>query len=87
MTIEAALVVNSAGLQAPAIARRFSGLPLQFVPANHFSKGNYYALMGRSPFSRLIYPVPVPGGARCACHTGSCGPDPFRSGCRSDRGY
>ena len=26
------------------------------------AKGNYFTLSGRSPFSRLIYPVPVPGG-------------------------
>lgn len=62
MTLEASLVVNCAGLNAPVIARRFSGLPPDRVPANHYSKGNYYSLSGRSPFSRLIYPVPVPGG-------------------------
>jgi L-2-hydroxyglutarate oxidase LhgO len=62
MRLEAAQVINCAGLNAPAIARKFSGLPAAQVPPNHFSKGNYYSLTGRSPFSRLIYPVPVPGG-------------------------
>jgi L-2-hydroxyglutarate oxidase LhgO len=62
MEIDAASVINCAGLNAPLIARKFSGLPPQAVPANHYSKGNYYSLAGRSPFSRLIYPVPVPGG-------------------------
>ena len=62
MTLEAAVVINCAGLNAPAIARKFAGLPQTQIPANHFSKGNYYSLTGRSPFSRLIYPVPVPGG-------------------------
>ena len=28
----------------------------------YYAKGNYFTLAGRSPFSRLIYPVPVPGG-------------------------
>ena len=28
----------------------------------YYAKGNYFTLSGRSPFSRLIYPVPVPGG-------------------------
>ena len=28
----------------------------------YYAKGNYFTLTGRSPFSRLIYPVPVPGG-------------------------
>ncbi|CAM5191378.1 L-2-hydroxyglutarate oxidase LhgO OS=Castellaniella defragrans OX=75697 GN=HNR28_003360 PE=3 SV=1 [Castellaniella defragrans] len=27
-----------------------------------YAKGNYYALSGRAPFSRLIYPIPEPGG-------------------------
>jgi len=32
------------------------------VPTAYYAKGNYFTLAGRSPFSRLIYPVPVPGG-------------------------
>ena len=32
------------------------------MPRAWFAKGNYYALAGRSPFTRLIYPVPEPGG-------------------------
>jgi L-2-hydroxyglutarate oxidase LhgO len=32
------------------------------VPKAYYAKGNYFTLSGRSPFSRLIYPVPVPGG-------------------------
>ena len=62
MRLEAQRLINCAGLNAPAIARKFSGLPPSAVPANHFTKGNYYALTGRAPFSRLVYPVPVPGG-------------------------
>ena len=27
-----------------------------------FTKGNYFRLQGAAPFSRLIYPVPEPGG-------------------------
>jgi L-2-hydroxyglutarate oxidase LhgO len=56
-------VVNAAGLGAPALARRFEGLPSpQRVPTEYFAKGNYFTLSGRAPFSRLIYPVPEPGG-------------------------
>ena len=55
-------VVNAAGLQAPDLARRFDGLPPQHVPQAWYAKGNYFSLSGRSPFSRLIYPVPQPGG-------------------------
>ena len=32
------------------------------MPKPYYAKGNYFTLSGRSPFSRLIYPVPVPGG-------------------------
>jgi L-2-hydroxyglutarate oxidase LhgO len=55
-------VVNAAGLGAPALARRFEGLPASAVPAARFAKGNYFTLAGRAPFSRLIYPVPEAAG-------------------------
>ncbi|VTU29998.1 NAD(P)/FAD-dependent oxidoreductase [Variovorax sp. RA8] len=55
-------VVNAAGLGAPALARRFEGLPASTVPVAHFAKGNYFTLAGRAPFSRLIYPVPEAAG-------------------------
>jgi L-2-hydroxyglutarate oxidase LhgO len=53
------LLVNAASLHACALARRFEGLDAGFVPREWFAKGNYYALAGRSPFSRLIYPAPA----------------------------
>jgi L-2-hydroxyglutarate oxidase LhgO len=49
-------------LQAPDLARRLAGMPAERVPVAYYAKGNYFTLTGRSPFSRLIYPVPVPGG-------------------------
>ncbi len=55
-------VVNAAGLHAPALAARTRGLDLRHVPQARFAKGNYFTLSGRAPFSRLIYPVPEPGG-------------------------
>jgi L-2-hydroxyglutarate oxidase LhgO len=55
-------VVNAAGLGAPALARRFEGLPSSAVPKEYFAKGNYFTLSGRAPFGRLVYPVPEPGG-------------------------
>ncbi len=60
--LRARTVVNAAGLQAPALAARFAGLAPQHVPQAHFAKGNYFTLAGRSPFSRLIYPVPEAAG-------------------------
>ena len=62
MTLRCRLLVNSAGLYAPDLARAITGFPRQFVPTAYYAKGNYFTLDGRSPFSRLIYPVPVPGG-------------------------
>jgi L-2-hydroxyglutarate oxidase LhgO len=55
-------VVNSAGLSAPAVARTLDGLPPASIPGQYFAKGHYFLLRGRSPFSRLIYPLPVAGG-------------------------
>jgi L-2-hydroxyglutarate oxidase LhgO len=62
MELRARLVVNSAGLHAPRLARSIAGMPAEHVPPAYYAKGNYFTLAGRSPFSRLIYPVPVPGG-------------------------
>ncbi|MBS0430080.1 MAG: NAD(P)/FAD-dependent oxidoreductase [Proteobacteria bacterium] len=55
-------VVNAAGLHAPALASRFEGLDPSHVPQAYWAKGSYFVLGGRAPFSRLIYPVPEPGG-------------------------
>jgi L-2-hydroxyglutarate oxidase LhgO len=55
-------VVNCAGLTAPGLARRIEGYPRELAPRQLYAKGNYYSLAGRSPFSRLVYPVPEPGG-------------------------
>ena len=52
-------IVNAASLHACALARRFEGLGAQFVPHEHFAKGNYYSLAGRAPFTHLIYPAPA----------------------------
>ena len=60
--IEAGIVVNAAGLWAPSLAARTVGLAAAHVPEARFAKGNYFSLAGRAPFSRLVYPVPQPGG-------------------------
>jgi L-2-hydroxyglutarate oxidase LhgO len=60
--LQAKTVVNAAGLRAPALARRFAGLEARHVPQDFFAKGNYFTLAGRSPFTRLIYPVPEAAG-------------------------
>jgi len=60
--LRARTVVNAAGLQAPLLARRFEGLDPQHLPGAYYAKGNYFTLSGRSPFTRLIYPVPEAAG-------------------------
>ena len=62
MTLRCRLLVNSVGLHAPELAGQIAGMPPERVPKTYYAKGNYFTLSGRSPFSRLIYPVPVPGG-------------------------
>lgn len=58
MELAARTVINAAGLWAPRLAAATEGLGAAHVPRAHFSKGNYYALAGRAPFSRLVYPLP-----------------------------
>ena len=62
MELSARLLVNCASLGAPALARTIAGFPAEHVPREYLAKGNYFTLAGRSPFTRLVYPVPEPGG-------------------------
>ncbi|MEW6767377.1 MAG: NAD(P)/FAD-dependent oxidoreductase [Pseudomonadota bacterium] len=62
MTIGCRLLVNSAGLSAPSIAKSIDGMPAEKIPTPYYAKGNYFSCNSRAPFSRLIYPVPEPGG-------------------------
>jgi L-2-hydroxyglutarate oxidase LhgO len=62
MTLSCRLLVNAAGLDAPAVARNIAGLPEARIPKPYLAKGNYFSCSTRAPFSRLIYPVPEPGG-------------------------
>ena len=56
------LLVNAAGLHAQRLAGAVEGFPVDHVPAATYAKGNYFAAPGRTPFERLIYPVPEDGG-------------------------
>ncbi len=61
-TLACRLVINAAGLAASAIARSIDGMPIELIPPAYLAKGNYFSCSARAPFSRLIYPVPEPGG-------------------------
>lgn len=60
--LKTGIVINAAGLSAVRVAASLAGFPAAQLPGAFYAKGNYYALAGRAPFSRLIYPLPEPGG-------------------------
>jgi len=66
-TLRAHTVINSAGLHATQVARSIEGFPREFIPTPYLAKGTYFSLSGRSPFSRLVYPVPA-GSAGLGIH-------------------
>lgn len=62
MTLECKILINSAGLYAPSLARRIAGIPPASIPRDYYCRGVYFALAGRAPFRRLVYPVPEHAG-------------------------
>ncbi|XP_057948414.1 L-2-hydroxyglutarate dehydrogenase, mitochondrial [Malania oleifera] len=57
------LVVNSAGLSAIALAKRFDGINSGVIPAAYYARGCYFTLSNaKCPFKHLIYPMPEDGG-------------------------
>ncbi len=62
LTLLARRVVLAAGLSSPRLARAIAGLPQAQIPRASFAKGSYFSLVRPSPFSRLVYPAPEPGG-------------------------
>lgn len=62
MHLQARSLINAAGLGAVPLARQLAGFPADLLPTHHYARGNYFALQGRSPFSRLIYPIPETAG-------------------------
>ena len=68
MTLGCRLLINAAG----SPRRRWRGRSTRNAAGQRFSteyyaKGNYFSCGARAPFSRLIYPVPEPGGLRPSC--------------------
>ena len=63
LTFKARIVVNAAGFAAQGIAAKIRGMRHESIPGCYYAKGNYFILSGvKVPFSRLIYPIPTPGG-------------------------
>lgn len=59
---EARWLVNAAGLGAQAVAAAVEGFPAAAIPPRRLAKGHYFSSAVRSPFTRLIYPMPTDGG-------------------------
>ncbi|KPJ81805.1 MAG: FAD-dependent oxidoreductase [Gammaproteobacteria bacterium SG8_30] len=55
-------LVNSAGLHAPDLARRLEGCGKGAIPQAYYARGHYFTLSGKSPFSRLVYPIAESAG-------------------------
>jgi len=56
--IDCRVLVNAAALGAQQVAGGIEGLPAHTIPRRYLAKGNYFQLVGRSPFTRLVYPLP-----------------------------
>lgn len=62
-TIHCRILINAAGLGAQGVAHQLQGFPSHKIPPLVLAKGNYFSLSGKSPFTRLIYPLPVLGSS------------------------
>ncbi|MCI4644386.1 MAG: NAD(P)/FAD-dependent oxidoreductase [Hyphomonadaceae bacterium] len=57
--ITARWVINAAGHRAVEMAARIEGPHTVTLPEMRFVKGSYFTVSGKTPFSRLIYPMPT----------------------------
>lgn len=64
-TLRAQRVINAGGPFAQCLASTIEDLP---VPPLHLCQGRYFSYSGRSPFSRLIYPMPEANTAGLGIH-------------------
>lgn len=64
MQLTARHVIIAAGLESPSLTTELcvAGGCKRQIPRARYAKGNYFAYTGKTPFERLIYPLPVPGG-------------------------
>ena len=78
--IKARTVVNAAGHNSVFLAAKIAGPHVESLPTPRYVKGSYFSVTGKTPFSRLIYPMP--GKASLGLHLtvdlggrGKLGPD------------
>ena len=56
------VLINCSGLESPLLAHHIKQLKKSSIPKIIFVKGSYMKLSGKSPFKKLIYPVPTKNG-------------------------
>lgn len=54
--------INAAGLYAPDLCQKMTFLPPAFRPEAYYCRGQYFTYQGKTPFDRLIYPMPNTAG-------------------------
>lgn len=79
-TLTCRYLVTAPGLSAQGVAAHIEGFPAEEIPEAHYGKGMYFRLVGRPPFSHLIYPPPGHGSVGAHYRTdlggqGVIGPD------------
>ncbi len=62
-------LINAAGLGAQDVHETLDFAYGANVPPLHLCKGSYFTLPGKSPFTKLIYPVPEKSGAGLGVHS------------------
>ena len=60
--VTSAELINSASFDAQSVSSKISGIHKKSIPNCFYCKGVYFSLATKSPFSRLIYPVPNRAG-------------------------
>jgi L-2-hydroxyglutarate oxidase LhgO len=58
LQVDCRLLINSAGVEAPLVARALDAYPEARVPKHYLAKGHFFSCTTRTPFTHLIYPVP-----------------------------
>lgn len=62
LAVSTKFLVNSGGLHSTQVASNIEGMNKALIPELHWYKGHYFSYIGKSPFSRLIYPIPESNG-------------------------
>jgi L-2-hydroxyglutarate oxidase LhgO len=58
MSVACDNLINSGGLHSIKLATSIESLLPEFIPQLHWCRGHYFSYSGKSPFQKLIYPIP-----------------------------